>query len=555
MADKLKLLCCGHFRREAETVLTGKTADGVSISFFESRCGRPPITWREISSRHIRFSEDEHLLIIGGCCLAEIKELTEKNKHCRIHYVEQCFYLFADRKVIDEFIKEGAYLLTSGWLKQWRDLMDIWRFDRQTARSFFRESAGKLVLLDTWVDQKSRERLHEFATFVDLPTETFRAGLDFFRLFIKNLICEWRHDLHRQALTADLRKCRQQSADLAMALDLLGQLSQSSTENQAIDGVIELFTMIFAPGDIRFLPLSGDRPGKDPADDFPVPSWKQLKKNGYAVTENGNGFWLLFHTQRVPLGILKIDRIAFPAFLKQYLNLALSIISVCGLVVNNVRTTQGLRESEKQIAASLREKEVLLREVHHRVKNNMQIISSLLSLQADYVKNDTDLSVFRESRDRINAMASIHEKLYRSENIGDIRFGEYVKTFVYGLFSSYGIDPARTKLVVEMDDITLGIELAIPCGLIVNELVSNALKYAFPDGREGEIRISLQTTSDNGMELTVTDNGIGLPETLDFKETESLGLHLVTILVEGQLDGEIELDRRCGASFHIRFNR
>jgi PAS domain S-box-containing protein len=209
--------------------------------------------------------------------------------------------------------------------------------------------------------------------------------------------------------------------------------------------------------------------------------------------------------------------------------------------------------AEEQIKASLDEKEILLREIHHRVKNNMQVVISLLRLQSDKIKDQQYVEMLKESQDRIKSMALIHEKLYQSEDFANIDFDGYVKALVNSLFISQGVSPDKISLKMEIADISLGLDYAIPCGLIINELVSNSLKYAFPKERQGEIRIGLQKTSENEVELTVSDNGIGIPEGLDFGTIESLGLDLVKILAEHQLGGKIELNRAGGTSFSFRF--
>lgn len=207
------------------------------------------------------------------------------------------------------------------------------------------------------------------------------------------------------------------------------------------------------------------------------------------------------------------------------------------------------KKAEDKIKQSLKEKEVLLREIHHRVKNNLQIISSLLRLQSRYIKDKNDLEMIKECQDRVKAMALIHEKLYQSENLANISSKEYISDLVRMLARSYNAE--NVALVIEAGDVSLGIDAAIPCGLIINELVSNSLKYAFPD-RKGEIKIALRDVN-RRIELTVSDNGVGIPEDIDFRNTETLGLRLVTILAEDQLNGDITLTRDNGTAFCITF--
>lgn len=210
--------------------------------------------------------------------------------------------------------------------------------------------------------------------------------------------------------------------------------------------------------------------------------------------------------------------------------------------------------AEKMIKASLEEKEVLLQEIHHRVKNNLAVISSLLKLQSDKVRDKRYREMFHESMNRIKSMALIHEKLYRTEDLARINFSDYLNDMVDSMYTSYGLNPARVSLKKDINKVTLGVDASIPCGLIVNELLSNSLKYAFPDDRKGEIRIALHANNKSEVELIIGDNGVGIPEGLDFRTADSLGMNLVTSLVR-QLHGEIELHGAEGAEFGITFRR
>ncbi len=207
--------------------------------------------------------------------------------------------------------------------------------------------------------------------------------------------------------------------------------------------------------------------------------------------------------------------------------------------------------AQEALSASLREKEVLLKEIHHRVKNNLQIISSLLSLQTANHRPADPTAALRESQDRIRSMALIHEKLYRSGRRGPGRLpGVRGRPDLRPAALLLTPAPACTRSPTSMAS-PLDIDLAVPCGLIVNELVSNALKYAFPDGRAGEIRVGLARDGRNYI-LTVSDNGPGLPPDVDFRNTPSLGLQLVNMLA-GQLEGTVELDSSKGTRFKITF--
>jgi PAS domain S-box-containing protein len=208
--------------------------------------------------------------------------------------------------------------------------------------------------------------------------------------------------------------------------------------------------------------------------------------------------------------------------------------------------------SETELREALREKEVLLKEVHHRVKNNLQVISSILNLQTSYVKDKETANILRECQNRIKTMAFIHESLYQTKDFSQINFSEYITNLVKNLFYSYDANQQKIKANFDVDTIFLNLDTSIPCGLIVNELVSNAFKYAFADGSQGFITVKLKNVGHNKIKMLVADNGKGMPANIDFRNTESLGLQLVNILTE-QINGTITLDKTHGTSFEIIF--
>jgi PAS domain S-box-containing protein len=210
-----------------------------------------------------------------------------------------------------------------------------------------------------------------------------------------------------------------------------------------------------------------------------------------------------------------------------------------------------IKNVENNLKASLQEKEILLREIHHRVKNNMQIISSLLNLQTEYVDDEKAVNVLQESQNRVRSMAIIHEKLYQSKDLTHINFVDYIQSLVLNLFYSYDIDNTQIKPILKIENISLNIETAVPCGLIISELISNSLKYAFPNRMNGEIIVSLKSEK-NTYQLCVCDNGIGLPEDINFNNIKTLGLLLVNSLTE-QIDGKVTIYRDNGTQYKITF--
>ena len=210
------------------------------------------------------------------------------------------------------------------------------------------------------------------------------------------------------------------------------------------------------------------------------------------------------------------------------------------------------KEYERQLEESISEKEVLLKEVHHRVKNNMQVISSILNLQSSYVDDETALSILRESQDRIKSMSFVHESLYQSNTLSEVNFAGYIQNIAKNLYHSYGRPGGAIHLEFDLEEIYLNLDTSIPCGLIINEIVSNSLKYAFEGMESGTITIKFSKLSDGRLKLIVSDNGIGLPNDFDIENADSLGLQLVTTLIT-QIGGELELTTKKGTEFSIVF--
>ncbi|MGB8318744.1 MAG: MASE3 domain-containing protein, partial [Ignavibacteriaceae bacterium] len=216
------------------------------------------------------------------------------------------------------------------------------------------------------------------------------------------------------------------------------------------------------------------------------------------------------------------------------------------------------KQSRQQIELSLSEKVTLLKEIHHRVKNNLQVISSLLRLQSSYIKDDQAREIFIESQNRIRSMALIHQKLYLSKDLTHINFSNYINELVSSLLSSFKFNSNNINLNIDIEDIELHVDMVLNIGLIVNELVSNAFKYAFPDGlsRNGnvcELFIKLKSECNGKFILIIKDNGIGLPANVDFKNSDTLGLQIVAALVD-QHKGSIELNNDTGTKYTLTFS-
>ena len=216
------------------------------------------------------------------------------------------------------------------------------------------------------------------------------------------------------------------------------------------------------------------------------------------------------------------------------------------------RDVTGRHHADEKITRTLQEKEVLLREVHHRVKNNLQVICSMLRLQERNLHDETLLQVLKECRERVLAMAMLHDQLHRAKDFSKIDLGEYIRNLAASLFCSYGVNSADIELRLDIEDIPVAIDTAIPCGLLINELVSNSLRHAFPEGRKGRVSLGLHALPGGSVELTIADDGRGFPDSGHATQTRSLGLWLVDLLAD-QIGAAVERSNGAGARYRLVF--
>lgn len=545
--NKLCILVCEYLKKEAAAVIREEGFDNVIAATFPARCGRPPVKWEDLDQVVRGRADCKRIHVLGGCCITGLS--SGQGQNITVTKPGQCFYMLCGREIIDGYLGQGAYLLTPGWARCWRHRVEEWGIKQsgENGLGFFNESIKRLVLLDSGIDADSTRHLRKFAEFVHRPFEVLPVGLDFFRLFLAKIVQGWLLETNQPAKAPD--EAQKQVADYAMSLELLSSMTRVMTEPEAEASILDLFTMLFAPGKLRYVPAASDAGSGSTTSGRPADF-----QGDYAWTESGKGFLLRIAYGKETLGILEVDQIAFPEYKEHYLNLSLSIARVCGLVIKNAATYRQMKRAQEAIKASLAEKEVLLKEIHHRVKNNLQTISSLLFLQSKYVENKQALEAFKNTRERLMTMALIHEKLYRSEDLSKINYREYIRSLIVSLFESYALNPGQVRLETQVENIFMDINTAIPLGLIINELVSNSLKHAFPGGRKGELRVNLGKNEDKEYpyRLVIEDNGIGFPENPGILAGDSLGMKLIGALVK-QIHAFIQVDGNNGATFTIKF--
>ncbi len=554
MTDRFCILSCRYFTKEIGAIISTEEWDDVTTCAFSSCCGRPPITWDDL---RILLSEDiEQLVVLGSVCLKNLCQPPADFPPTHIVHMELCFHLVADRHLVEDIISIGGYLVTPGWLADWRGQLQKMGFGREQAAVFFQEFANKLVLLDTGIDPQSTLHLGELGKAVNLSTRQIAVGLDHPQRLLSNLVLQWRLERERLAAREQQRRLVSELADHVAAMDVLTRLTRTQHEDEAIAVINELFHMLFAPAALYYLKVVHNLPV--PPASIPAEMFAALceLRDDYAWTADGQGLLLRISHGNDLLGLIVVDRFTFPEYRERYLNMAISVIGICGLAIDNARN-HNLLEAQAALKDSLAEKDVLLREVHHRVKNNMAAIIGLFNLHRQAMDDPQSQTVLSELSSRVRAMSLVHEKLYRSKSLAKIDFQDYIQSLISHLRTSFG-SPA-IKCDIQASGVEMPLDLAVPCGMIINELVINALKYAFPKkepnpGSDGD-RIEVAMSHDNDtFVLSIADNGVGLPAGFDLNTAKSLGLALVRMLGQHQLGGRYEINQMNGTRFTLTFS-
>lgn len=374
MTDKLFILACGYFVRDVKAALALIEDDkDIEVISFAPDCGQPPLTWEHINELTASAGEGSEILVLGSICIAAANADAEAKQdrpvRKRTLYFDQCFDIIAPPEMVHDAMARGSYLLSPGWLAGWQKQVKEWGFSKEGTQHFLNESVNKLLFLDTRVDEHSGEQIRDFAEYTKQIYEVLPVGLDYLRAILEREIVGWRE----RVLEKKNNELRKQAVDNSMSLDLLARLSRTASEVEVIDGLFDLFAILFAPAELVFIPYLDGKAGKarvpghmavEAVEDLPEFS------GGYAWCEGDRGFWLRLEQRGELLGVLKVNQIAMPQYRDAYLNQALNITSVCALVIDNARIQQKLLDT-----AHMAGKAELAIEVLHNAGNVLNSIN------------------------------------------------------------------------------------------------------------------------------------------------------------------------------------
>jgi diguanylate cyclase (GGDEF)-like protein/PAS domain S-box-containing protein len=351
MPGKLCILSCHNFHREITAAIAAEGWDDVTAAAFPVRCGRPPVSWDEL---HPLLDKDcTQVVVLGSACLGGLGEPPPGWPSTSLLHQEQCFHLVAGATLVADAIERGAYLITPAWLEDWPGRLAEMGFTPDKSQDFFQDFARELVLLDTGIDPQAPAHLAALAEAVSLPTTRIPVGIDHTKLLIAKIVMEWRlKEEQRARLVLDDRRARE-LADHTMTIDCLSRLTQIMTEEEVIDAIEDLFRMLFAPEGLYYLRVENGVSGSKHT--IPPAILRQMQElnTNYAWMPEYQGFLLRIVRGGQMLGLIAIERLAFPEFRINYLNLALAIVGVCGLAIENARSYQQI----KAVDSVLREHE------------------------------------------------------------------------------------------------------------------------------------------------------------------------------------------------------
>ncbi|UHD14263.1 diguanylate cyclase [Thiocapsa bogorovii] len=354
MPDTVCLRVCSYFRGDVETALAGLGEEGVRVQAYPAVCTLRQGRCNLAEARETPPPEGyDGALVLLGC----ETETRAAPLDPRVHLVklDHCVYLLAGRDVLEPEMQAGAYLVTAGWIKQWREHLRVMGFDRETAGQFFRECTRELLLLDTGNDAHAVEELEAMGRYLGVPCRSRYVGLDYLKLFLSGAIAKWRHLAAESKTREVLAQANRKVADYAMAFDLLVRLSHITDEGATIAAIQELFAMLFGCTNLVYAQVEEGRvreifaAEERPQDRLDLQQALDALHEGYLIMPSGNGFFLRIDYRDAVLGLMLVREIPFPAYRDQYLNLGLAISNLCGLAISNARTFVKLQETEQNL--------------------------------------------------------------------------------------------------------------------------------------------------------------------------------------------------------------
>jgi signal transduction histidine kinase len=560
---RLCFLVCENFRLEVKAVLAEGIFKDASFRIFNADCGRPPLSQEKVKQvfASATVKKGEKICLLGACCLSNLMQASALPRDWQLHLLDQCFYLFAPQEMVEKCISQGDYLLTPGYLKKWKKNIEQMGLDQTTAREMYAETTRTLVLLDTGVDPQAKENLEEFALYLNLPYKILEVGLSNFKGLLEKLILEWRLETEKKRVVELSNQLARQKSDIAMTMDIIGQLTGSIDENEAIMLTLELFTLLFAPTELIYYPISGSKletaslPPSTLLDEDLTSDLQKWIDQPEDWRELEDGFVVRICHKQFNLGFIVLRKVALPEYLTNYLNTALDIAKVSALAIYNARMFQKLLSSQKMADLG-----TLSAGVAHEINSPLQVITGVSDTLYHRFSENLDQDFLKTRLETINRNAWRVSEIIRALLVYSHTSPQEMLPYdlnaivrdtlllIENQLKTWSNIVIHTKLQPDMP--------ALPCDhnkisqAIIN-LLTNA-QDALPKG--GEINICTSRVEMPNLQiLSISDNGEGIPReiqgrifnpfftTKPFGKGTGLGLSIVQGIVQAH-KGRIEIN-------------
>ncbi len=408
--SKQVIMFCECYRQELTSLDLPSRYEDVQVVFIPTRCGMPPLELAELKKLSTDNLNYDQLHVVSGGCIKELADDNQKLFKHNNYQLDQCFHLIVNPELAAYYMQKGYYLVTPGWLRQWRDILKRWGFDQQSASDFFKDSTRAVLLLDTGIDEDAQTNLAEFATFINRPYESITVGLDHLDILLGNTILKSRLENtgeHKKTLSNNKNK---ELADFVMALDLLSSLARLRTEEEVIESIKEMFTMLFAPREVSFTSAEenlADQKQKDSC-------------------QNSDGFSMPVTGSSGLLGIIEVRGLKLPWHREQYKDLAARIVNICGMALENARHYQQIKDlSEKDGLTGIANRRYLEDHLENEWRRMKRVNKplTLLMCDIDYFKNYNDYYGHQAGDDCLKAFAQILKENCRRPGDLAARYG------------------------------------------------------------------------------------------------------------------------------------